>query len=415
MNLKNYIFLQYILLALSLNLMNADVSQDEEARQIASNYDYRAFRKEKGFNDYQKMEEFFDEYNVRRYKITTLYKNMDINQAYESYVANSRGLHFENQNNISDRCKITKWFPTLPKQSKTLEWHFDFDLACDGVQKNQEWLDVRLSYTYKSPTNLIISYKALGKKDTYLQQPDNAYFILEFTQGEQGTYLKIYSKALPVSFDCKKTNNKTEIAICNIAEKENFKDDIKLYYIYRSLLMETNEFERNRAQQEAWLKKRNQQCQSDIECIKALYKSRYGEISAQLQRIFKQKEAFLEHCASIHQNRWNGSVNPEDFEYSIQRKCSFAGDIFATYEVIKANSQEQGYFKNVEQIMSKKDFEDKIGNDAQGGLAYIDYKWQNNQNTFILSLAYEYHGIIYTLTQKSPNKTEVIVENYHTP
>lgn len=426
-NMKNLFgIFPIMLLALLLNLLSAKESleqmsqeQYEKAREIAAHYDERAFRKKEGFNSYQKMEEFFDEYNVRRYIITTLYKDMDINQAYESYVTNSTGEHFENQNNISDRCKITKWLPTLPKQNKTLEWNFDFSFACGDAQKmSDEGIDVSLSYTYKSPKNLIITYKALG--DDFRVRTDNALLILEFTQEAEGTYLKIHSKALPVSFDCKKANLKTEIAICNAAKKENFNEDIKLYYLYNALLIETEDYIERKsieASQKAWLKERNQ-CQNDIECIKTLYKSRYGEISAQLQSIFKKKFGFLEHCASIHNNRWDGRADPEFGEYSQQRKCSFAGNIFDAYEAIKTNEQDGKYLADVKQIRAKKDFEDKISNDAQGGLtyiAYIDYKWQDNQNTFILSLAYEYYGTIYILTQKSPNQTEVIVEDYEIP
>ena len=54
------------------------------ADRIASIYDMRALNDKGGYNSYQKQETFIDEYGVKRYRITTLYENMDINKAYET-------------------------------------------------------------------------------------------------------------------------------------------------------------------------------------------------------------------------------------------------------------------------------------------------------------------------------------------
>ena len=76
-----HLYLFIIFLALFPSLILAQDFDELSADNIASTYDRRAFNDKGGYNSYQKQETFIDEYGVKRYRITTLYENMDINKA----------------------------------------------------------------------------------------------------------------------------------------------------------------------------------------------------------------------------------------------------------------------------------------------------------------------------------------------
>lgn len=407
-----YFYLFIAFTVLFPNIISAQVFDELSAEEIASLYDYRAYTGEDGYNSYQKKETFIDEYNIMRYRITTLYENMDINQAYASYIANSKGIHFENNNGIADHCKITKWPAQLPKEDKVLNWHYDYDLACDGVQKNERWLDNTLNYKYENPKQVTVKYHAFGTEYYYPKATD---LILEFKQEAKGTYLTITSKALPVSFDCKKAGNATEKAICEAAEKGNFNEDAKLNYLYKGLYRELIDDNSNKAienlksSQIAWIKKRNQ-CKGDINCIKEAYISRYNELNAQWKQKYKDIYSMLNNCTYLHTTNWDGTLS--DTEYSMFHKCQFKGDIFKAYEAVAAKySNIKKYFAGLEQIKQKKDIYNEV-NDPSGGIYYVKYRWKNDALEF--TIAYEYSGTVYTFTPKD-NVIDIIVYHYDIP
>ena len=406
-----YLFIVFLILLPSTIL--AQDFDELSAHDIANMYDIRASSDKGGYNSYQKIDYFIYEYNIQRERITTFYENMDINQAYESYIKTSDGKHFENHNSIAERCKLTMWPTRLPQANKKFEWHYDNDLACDGVKKNEQWLDNTLEYEYKNPKQITVKYHAYGSG--YYYHPLANELILEFKQDTKGTYLTMTSKALPVSFDCKKAGNAIEKAICSASEKGNFNEDAKLNYMYKGLFREllnhaddtnTNNL---KSAQIAWIKKRNQ-CKSDINCIKQSYKARYNELANQLKEIYSATYG-LNDCTYLHRTHYDGTL--QDTEFSTYKICKFKGDVIQSYEaIIKKYNNISKYFSSIEQIKQKKNIRNDVDSPTEGGIYRVNYTWKNDALQF--SLGYEYGGTIFSIYPKN-GMSEIIIKEYDIP
>lgn len=395
-----YLFLFIILLALFPSTILAQDFDELSADRIASIYDMRALNDKGGYNSYQKQETFIDEYGVKRYRITTLYENMDINKAYETYIKNSKGYYFEN--NAEGTYKGTTWLAKLPKENKTLNW-----------KKDNENLSITLEYNYINPKTVTITYYNFGS--SRIMKPYNK-LILEFKQEAKGTYLTITSKAFPVSFDCRKAGNATEKAICTASEKGNFNEDTKLNYLYNALIKKSYAYNSSidatsaQTSQSSWLKKRNQ-CKDDINCIKQSYKTRYNEILAMLNEQYAKDIKGFNNCTPIHGIVWFGMSEDED--YIEFRKCQYKGNIFQTYEAL-ASYQKLNYSVAVDTLKQKKDM--KVSFDNDGITTSLAFKWKNDILKFTVTVDSEYGmaSFIYTLKEKN-GITDVMMEEYLIP
>ena len=360
----------------------------------------RALNDKGGYNSYQKQETFIDEYGVKRYRITTLYENMDINKAYETYIKNSKGYYFEN--NAEGTYKGTTWPSKLPKENKTLNW-----------KNNLENLNITLEYNYVNPKTVTVTYYNFGSSGRL--QPYNK-LILEFKQEAKGTYLTISSKAFPVSFDCKKAGNATEKAICASSEKGNFNEDTKLNYLYKALIKASYSYNSEISTQDvqnsqiSWIQKRNQ-CKGDINCIKQSYKTRYNEMAALLNKQYAKDIQGFTNCTPVHGIVWFGRTEDEDF--IVFRKCQYKGDIFQTYEAL-VDYQHLEYSVGIENVKTKKDMKLDFGDSSYS--TSLEFKWKNNALRFIISVESEAGSasFIYTLKEKN-GITDVMMEEYLIP
>lgn len=395
-----YLFLFIILLALFPSTILAQDFDELSADRIASIYDMRALNDKGGYNSYQKQETFIDEYGVKRYRITTLYENMDINKAYETYIKNSKGYYFEN--NAEGTYKGTTWLAKLPKENKTLNW-----------KKDNENLSITLEYNYINPKTVTITYYNFGS--SRIMKPYNK-LILEFKQEAKGTYLTITSKAFPVSFDCKKAGNATEKAICTASEKGNFNEDTKLNYLYKALIRASYSYNSDISIQDvknsqiSWVQKRNQ-CKGDINCIKQSYKTRYNEMAALLNKQYAKDIQGFNNCTPIHGIVWFGMSEDED--YIEFRKCQYKGNIFQTYEAL-ASYKKLDYSVAADTLKQKKDM--KVSFDNDGITTSLAFKWKNDILKFTITVDSEYGmaSFIYTLKEKN-GITDVMMEEYPLP
>ncbi len=395
-----YLFLFIILLALFPSTILAQDFDELSADNIASTYDRRAFNDKGGYNSYQKQETFIDEYGVKRYRITTLYENMDINKAYETYIKNSKGYYFEN--NVEGTYKGTTWLAKLPKENKILNW-----------KNNLENLNITLEYNYVNPKTVTVTYYNFGSSGRL--QPYNK-LILEFKQEAKGTYLTISSQAFPVSFDCKKAGNATEKAICASSEKGNFNEDTKLNYLYKALIKASYSYNSEISTQDvqnsqiSWIQKRNQ-CKGDINCIKQSYKTRYNEMAALLNKQYAKDIQGFTNCTPVHGIVWFGRTEDEDF--IVFRKCQYKGDIFQTYEAL-VDYKHLEYSVGIENVKTKKDMKLDFGDSSYS--TSLEFKWKNNALRFIISVESEAGSasFIYTLKEKN-GITDVMMEEYLIP
>lgn len=395
-----HLYFLIVLVTLFPSLILAQDFNELPADNIASIYDKRAFNDKGGFNAYQKQETFIDEFNVKRYRITTLYENMDINKAYETYIKNSTGYYFEN--NAEGAYKGTTWPSKLPKENKTLNW-----------KNNLENLNITLEYNYVNPKTVTVTYYNFGSSSRL--QPYNK-LILEFKQEAKGTYLTISSKAFPVSFDCKKAGNATEKAICASSEKDNFNEDTKLNYLYKALIRASYSYNSDISTQDvqnsqiSWIQKRNQ-CKGDINCIKQSYKTRYNEMAALLNKQYEKDIQGFSNCTPVHGIVWFGRTEDEDFiEF---RKCQYKGDIFQTYEAL-VDYQHLEYSVGIENVKTKKDMKFDFGDNSYS--TSLEFKWKNNALQFIIIVESEAGSasFIYTLKEKN-GITDVMMEEYLIP
>lgn len=395
-----HLYLFIIFVALFPSTILAQDFDELSADRIASIYDMRALNDKGGFNTYQKQEAFIDEYGVKRYRITTLYENMDINKAYETYIKNSTGNYFEN--NEKRAYKGTTWPSKLPKENKTLNW-----------KNNVENLSITLKYNYVNPKTVSVTYYNFGSSSRL--QPYNK-LILEFKQEAKGTYLTITSKAFPVSFDCKKAGNATEKAICTASEKGNFNEDTKLNYLYKALIRASYSYNSDISIQDvknsqiSWVQKRNQ-CKGDINCIKQSYKTRYNEMAALLNKQYAKDIQGFNNCTPIHGIVWFGMSEDED--YIEFRKCQYKGNIFQTYEAL-ASYKKLDYSVAADTLKQKKDM--KVSFDNDGITTSLAFKWKNDILKFTITVDSEYGmaSFIYTLKEKN-GITDVMMEEYPLP
>lgn len=395
-----YLYLFTIFLALFPSVLSAQDFNELNAKEIAVKYDKRALSDKDSCNTFQKQETFIDEYNVKRYRITTLYENMDINQAYETYIKNSTSYYFENNNNGA--YKGATWPDKLPKENKTLNWH-------DGKQ----FPKIMLEYKYINSKTVVITYYNSGK--AWRMQPYNK-LILEFKQETKGTYLTITSEAFPVSFDCKKAGNATEKAICKAAEKDNFNEDTKLNYLYKALQRMSYSSDSSidmqyiQNSQIAWLKQRNQ-CKDNINCIQQSYKSRYNELSALLKDEYAKQMKGFNNCSFIHGIVWFGQSEDEDFINF--KKCEYDGNILQTYKALVDYNKLRASV-DTEVLKNKKNM--KVTFDNNGVSSSQAFKWKKDVLEFIIEFDSEYGTatFIYTLKEKN-GITEVMMEEYPIP
>lgn len=444
LDLRAYVLKQDFLTYKKMPVKSFDeLNKFNELRNIAAWYDYRAIKYLGGqinFNEYQKMQEFYDEYNVKRYKITTFYKNMSLNEAYQSYVKNSIGEHFENHNYISKTYTIKEWPLNLPSKDKVLKYTYNQKEARkDEIPDNSpyEMVDIELSYKYLSPKRVLISYQALNAGNEYSSfARDYSLFTLEFAQEEQGTYLTLSSKALPVSFNCNKATKESELALCKASQNEGFTEDIKMHYLYNALKSESFEddnyekYEKTlNAEQKAWLNKRDG-CKSDFPCIKKLYLKRNAQLQEALN--LKLKQNGYENCKRIHDSHYDGR---DDFDgLNTERFCEFKNsNILAVYELFAKAHDKAKIWAKIERLKTKKDFtltyNDYVhlsklrplgsnSGDINADDEQIDtrlplelsYKWLSDKELFF-EVSYEYSPITYTFIQDKENVKVKIEEN----
>ncbi|RAX57254.1 hypothetical protein CCZ01_06660 [Helicobacter monodelphidis] len=387
----------------------------EEAKYIAGSYDFRAYNGKGGYNAFQKKELFIDEIGIVRPAVTTLYENMSLDIAYQSYLQNSGGDHYTK---LDDKIL---WLPKLPKESTHKEILLDFaQLRPQGNDKTRILLF--FDFIYETPKKLLITYQAysVGEEVEYNISPKYSIFTLLFEEKDDGTYLTLSSTPKNVTFSCTQSGlSQTESAIC----KANLALDLKMHYAYETLQQDienrdgyqnhengkTNrDYNALKTSQRAWVKSRNA-CGKDIECIKDSYTKRIATLQDELQQRLINR-GFDKTCKLMRSVSVDGGWSPgEEYEdwYQCEYKNANLLDMYAKYALKENEGKEQWrQWLGVDEIAkarpndeSRWKYEGEFINDMKTGFSSIDYEWAG-KDTLIVSVYYEYNPQIYTFTQK---------------